>query len=162
MQPLPARAFSWMASQSKIGLWKIVVIGLVLLFRPISNEAATKPAAGPNAMVKTELYFGAVPKDQWNNFLARVVTPLFPEGLTWYDVQGQWRAPDGVTRKLPSRMLIVIYADTLRNDLAVERVRQQFKNQFHHLAVLRVSMKVQAADDDWHPNPKLKRSPQYN
>jgi hypothetical protein len=78
-----------------------------------------------------------------------------------YDVQGQWRAPDGVTRKLPSRMLIVIYADTVRNDLAIERVRQQFKKQFHHLAVLRVSMKVQAADDDWHPNPKLNRSAQY-
>jgi hypothetical protein len=102
-----------------------------------------------------------MPNVQWDDFLARVVTPLFPEGLTWYDVQGQWRAPDGVTRKLPSRMLTVIYADTLRNDLAIERVRQQFKNQFHHLAVLRVSMKVQAADDDWRPDPKLNRSAQY-
>jgi Protein of unknown function (DUF3574) len=91
-----------------------------------------------------------------------VVTPLFPEGLTWFDVQGQWRAPDGVTRKLPSRMLIVLYADSRRNDQAIEQVRSQFKNQFHHLAVLRVSMKVQAADDDWRPNDRLKRSAQYN
>jgi Protein of unknown function (DUF3574) len=150
-----------MPSHAKIGVWKILVIGLLLFVPPVSGELATKPAAGAHPMVRTELYFGAVPKDQWDNFLARVVTPLFPEGLTWYDVQGQWRAPDGVTRKLPSRMLIVIYADTVRNDLAIERVRQQFKKQFHHLAVLRVSMKVQAADDDWHPNPKLNRSAQY-
>jgi hypothetical protein len=150
-----------MPSHAKIGTWKIVVSGLLLFVGPVSGELAAKPAVGAHPMVRTELYFGAVPKDQWDNFLARVVTPLFPEGLTWYDVQGQWRAPDGVTRKLPSRMLIVIYTDTVRNDLAIERVRQQFKEQFHHLAVLRVSVKVQAADDDWHPNPKLSRSAQY-
>jgi hypothetical protein len=150
-----------MPNDSKTGLWKILIIGIVFFVGPVSGEAAARPDAGPNAMVRTELYFGAVPRDQWDNFLARVVTPLFPEGLTWYDVQGQWRAPDGVTRKLPSRMLIVIYADTLRNDLAIERVRQRFKNQFHHLAVLRVSMKVQAADDDWRPNLKVNRSAQY-
>ena len=150
-----------MPSHSKIGLWKLLVIGIAVYVRPVSGELAAKPATGPNPMVRTELYFGAIPKHQWDNFLARVVTPLFPEGLTWYDVQGQWRAPDGVTRKLPSRMLVVIYADTLRNDLAIERVRQQFKGQFHHLAVLRVSMKVQASDDDWHPNPRLNRSAQY-
>jgi hypothetical protein len=150
-----------MPSRAKIGVWKILVIGLLIFVGPVSGELATNRAAGAHPMVRTELYFGAVPKDRWDNFLARVVTPLFPEGLTWYDVQGQWRAPDGVTRKLPSRMLIVIYTDTVRNDLAIERVRQQFKNQFHHLAVLRVSMKVQAADDDWHPNRKLKRSAQY-
>jgi hypothetical protein len=150
-----------MPCHSKIGLWKILVVGIAVFVRPVSGELATNPAVGAHPMVRTELYFGAVPKDQWDNFLARVVTPLFPEGLTWYDVQGQWRAPDGVTRKLPSRMLIVIYADTVRNDLAIERLRQQFKTQFHHLAVLRVSMQVQAADDDWHPNPQLNRSAQY-
>jgi Protein of unknown function (DUF3574) len=58
-------------------------------------------------------------------------------------------------------MLIVLYADSRRNDQAIEQVRREFKNQFHHLAVLRVSMKVQAADDDWRPNRGLKRSAQY-
>jgi hypothetical protein len=48
-----------------------------------------------------------------------------------------------------------------RNDQAIELVRGQVKNQFHHLAVLRVSIKVQAADDDWRPNRGLKRSAQY-
>jgi len=58
-------------------------------------------------------------------------------------------------------MLIVLYADSRRNDQAIEQVRREFKNQFHRLAVLRVSMKVQAADDDWHPVHRLKRSAQY-
>jgi hypothetical protein len=58
-------------------------------------------------------------------------------------------------------MLIVLYADSRQNGQAIEHVRWQFKNQFHHLAVLRVSMKVQAADDDWRSNHRLKRSAQY-
>jgi hypothetical protein len=98
LKPLPVCALSRMPNDSKTGLWKIIIIGIVFFVGPVSGGAAARPDAGPNPMVRTELYFGAVPKDQWDNFLARVVTPLFPEGLTWYDVQGQWRAPDGVTR----------------------------------------------------------------
>jgi hypothetical protein len=57
---------------------------------------------------------------------------------------------------------LCFYADSRRNDQAIEQVCSQFKNQFHYLAVLRVSVKVQAADDDWRPNDRLKRSAQYN
>lgn len=142
-------------------------LGIILLLSSlwvigrVSAAPVTRYSSGPNEMVRTELYFGAIPRSQWDSFLKQVVTPLFPEGLTWFDVQGQWRAPDGVTRKLPSRLLIILYADNRRNDQAIEQVRRQFKARFHHLAVLRVSMKVQAADDDWRPNLKLKRSAQY-
>ena len=98
----------------------------------------------PVTMIRTELYFGPVPIGQWNQFLAQVVTPLFPDGLTWFDVQGQWRAPDGNIRKLPSRILILLYPDSRKNDRAIEQVRQQFKSRFHQLSVLKVSSKVAA------------------
>ena len=110
---------------------------LNLTVGPVSAAPVAKYPSGSSQMVRTELYFGVIPRSQWDGFLKQVVTPLFPEGLTWFDVQGQWRAPDDVTRKLPSRMLIVLYADSRRNDQAIERVRREFKNQFHHLAVLR-------------------------
>jgi hypothetical protein len=146
----------------KMDQWKnTLLLFLTCSVGPVSAAPVVKYPSGPSQMVRTELYFGAIPRSQWDGFLKQVVTPLFPEGLTWFDVQGQWRAPDGVTRKLPSRMLIVLYADSRRNDQAIEQVRREFKNQFHHLAVLRVSMKVQAADDDWRPNRGLKRSAQY-
>ena len=98
----------------------------------------------PVIMIRTELYFGPVPIGQWNQFLAQVVTPLFPDGLTWFDVQGQWRAPDGNIRKLPSRILNILYPDSRKNDRAIEQVRQQFESRFHQLSVLRVSSKVKA------------------
>jgi Protein of unknown function (DUF3574) len=122
---------------------------------------AKPPSAGPRQMVRTELYFGSIPRGEWNKFLSEVVTPLFPEGLTWLDVQGQWRAPDGLTRKLPSRLLIILYTDTFRNDSAIEKLRTLFKDRYHHLAVLRVSSKVEASDDDWQPSAKFKRGAQY-
>jgi hypothetical protein len=143
-------------------LGTILLLLIMWTVGPVSAAPVAEYASGSNQMVRTELYFGVIPRSQWDGFLKEVVTPLFPEGLTWFDVQGQWRAPDDVTRKLPSRMLIVLYADSRRNDQAIEQVRRQFKNQFHHLAVLRVSMKVQAADDDWRPNHRLKRNAQYN
>ncbi|HXO96736.1 MAG TPA: DUF3574 domain-containing protein [Chthoniobacterales bacterium] len=146
----------------KMDQWgNILLLFLICSVCPVSAAPVAKYSSGPSQMVRTELYFGAIPRSQWDGFLKQVVTPLFPEGLTWFDVQGQWRASDGVTRKLPSRMLIVLYADSRRNDQAIEQIRREFKNQFHHLAVLRVSMKVEAVYDDWHPNRGLKRSAQY-
>src|ERR1700730_14885419 len=139
----------------------ILLLFVICSAGSVSAAPVAKNPSGPNQMVRTELYMVSIPRSEWDGFLKQVITPLFPEGLTWFDVQGQWRASDGVTRKLPSRMLIVLYADSRSNDQAIEQVRREFKNQFHHLAVLRVSMKVEAVYDDWHPNRGLKRSAQY-
>jgi hypothetical protein len=119
---------------------------LVIVLLACGTQAlmARPPAAPPVAMIRTELYFGPVPIGNWNEFLAQIVTPLFPDGLTWFDVQGQWRGPDGKIRNLPSRMLIILYPDSPRNDRAIDQVRQQFKSRFHQLSVLRVSSRVTA------------------
>jgi hypothetical protein len=119
---------------------------LVMVLLSCATEAvlARPPAQAPVTMIRTELYFGPVPVGQWNQFLAQIVTPLFPDGLTWFDVQGQWRAPDGKIRKLRSRMLIILYPDSAKNDRAIDQVRQQFKSHFHQFSVLRVSSRVTA------------------
>jgi hypothetical protein len=84
-------------------LGTILLLSLMSTVTPVSAAPVAEYASGSNQMVRTELYFGAIARSQWDGFLKQVVTPLFPEGLTWFDVQGQWRAPDGVTRKLPSQ-----------------------------------------------------------
>jgi Protein of unknown function (DUF3574) len=119
----------------------VVIVLLISWTHPV---LARPPVVAPVTMIRTELYFGPVPIGQWNQFLAQVVTPLFPDGLTWFDVQGQWRAPDGNIRKLPSRSLILLYPDSRKNDRAIEQVQQQFKSRFHQLSVLKVSSKVAA------------------
>jgi hypothetical protein len=121
----------------------ILILGFFCLNHP---AFANHPSAALAQAVRTELYFGAIPILQWNQFLAQIVTPLFPDGLTWFNVAGQWKGPNGQLQKEPSRMLIILYADTRQNDQAIEKIRRQFKRRFHQQAVLRVSLRVKAED----------------
>eukprot|EP00456_Euglypha_rotunda_P034497 TRINITY_DN26609_c0_g1_i5.p3 TRINITY_DN26609_c0_g1~~TRINITY_DN26609_c0_g1_i5.p3 ORF type:complete len:130 (-),score=30.16 TRINITY_DN26609_c0_g1_i5:1-390(-) len=109
-------------------------------------------------MVRTELYFTAIAADQWDTFLAEVVTPRFPDGLTWYDVHGQWRGAGGKPEKLPSRLLIVLHADSRSNESALVEVGALFKQRFGY-SVLRDSVKVEASDPDW-TTDRVNRNPQ--
>ena len=65
-----------------------------------------------------QLYFGrAMPNGQpiddtaWRDFLARAVTPRFPDGLTVLDGYGQWRRATGEITREPSTV-VVIATDT--------------------------------------------------
>jgi hypothetical protein len=52
---------------------------------------------------------GTVSDDEWGRFLADVVTPRFPRGLTVGRADGQWRAPgDAHVTQEPS-LLVAIY-----------------------------------------------------
>ncbi len=95
--------------------------------------------------LKTELYFGPVDGDDWSDFLARDVTPRFPQGLTWLDVHGQWRDAHGMVRKLDSRLLILIYPGSNSANRSIEAIRSDFKTRFHQQSVLRVTEKVEAS-----------------
>lgn len=121
----------------------VLILSFIYLNHPVFAEPGVTDQDRP---IRTELYFGWVPAVRWKQFLAREVTPLFPDGLTWFDVAGQWKAPDGEIEKEHSRLLIILYPDTRQNDQAVEKIRQQFKKRFHQQAVLRVSLKVEAKD----------------
>jgi len=46
---------------------------------------------------------------EWADFLNRVITPNFPDGLTVFDGYGQWRNPTtGVIGRSPSVKIVVI------------------------------------------------------
>lgn len=132
-----------------------LVVGMfVVLYGYADKHVAAR------TMERTELYFGAVAPDQWDAFLAEEVTPRFPDGLTWFDVQGQWRGPSGQPEKLPSRLLIVLHADNAHNDQALDEIGQLFKQRFG-LAVLRASVTVKASDPDW-SEQRVKDNPQLS
>jgi hypothetical protein len=122
----------------------------VLSIAPLhaDNPKAAKPISTitqPAVLERTELYFGAVDEDDWEDFMARVVTPRFPDGLTWFDVHGQWRTPSGEIHRLPSRMLILLYKPSEANSARVDEVRALFKQRFHQISVLRASGPVTAS-----------------
>ena len=91
-------------------------------------------------MARTELLFGAgsVSSAQWHVFLAREVTPRFPDGLTAIDGYGQWKAPTGRVTAERSRILLLWHAPDAASDAKIDAIRDGYKKQFHQLSVMRV------------------------
>lgn len=106
---------------------------------PLSAESAPVPLA------RTELYFGRIAPVQWSEFLAQVVTPRFPDGLTWFDSHGQWQNPSGIVTQEDSRVLILIHAPTADKSRLIDEVREEFKTRYHEQSVLRADQAVTAS-----------------
>jgi Protein of unknown function (DUF3574) len=103
---------------------------------PKPSGTPDRPAAA-SSWTRTELYFGGIPAEEWQQFLAGVVTPKFPAGLTVLEAQGQWRARDGQVHSLPTRILVILHPGTRESNAALDDIRTEFKARFHHESVLR-------------------------
>lgn len=116
---------------------------LGLLAEGASAEAAVSDCrTGSQRMARVELFFGAgrtLGRQQkaWRDFVARVVTPRFPDGLTVVDAAGQWRGAHGLEREA-SRMMIIIYRPDGDSDAKIEAIRSVYKARFKQQSVLRV------------------------
>ena len=101
--------------------------------------------AHEQSAVVDSLYFGtAIPsggtvsQEDWQGFLAEVITPRFPEGLTAWAAAGQWRNAAGELQKEESYVLHVVHGDEAKYDTAVHDIVDVYKSRFHQEAVLRV------------------------
>jgi hypothetical protein len=94
--------------------------------------------APQSAMLDVELLLGRGPAGdaRWRQFLAREVTPRFPDGLTVYQTDGQWRDPKrNVIVREKSRVLrIIVPADAPVND-RIAAVVEAYKKQFRQKSV---------------------------
>ena len=98
--------------------------------------------AGSRPLARVELYFGTGyafhrQQEAWRDFVASVVTPLFPDGLSVFEGAGQWRGAHGITREA-SRMMIIIYRPDGHSDAKIEAIRAIYKARFKQQSVLRV------------------------
>lgn len=89
-------------------------------------------------MARVDLFFGAgrVDRPAWARFLAQVVTPRFPDGLTSHDADGQWLGPRGLVRER-ARVMVILHRPSRSADAGVEAVRAAYKARFHQSSVLR-------------------------
>jgi hypothetical protein len=115
---------------------------------PVLQGDPAHPGA-TKGWVDTRLYFGLGPADQadkgvseaeWSNFLDREVTPRFPNGLSVFEVYGQWQRKDRTSpERLRSKCLIIDYPDTAENRAKVEAIRTAWKQRTGDQSVLRVT-----------------------
>jgi Protein of unknown function (DUF3574) len=99
---------------------------------------------GDSLLVRETLYFGrnrpgggSVRDVEWQRFLAEVVTPRFPDGLTVQDATGQWRGAGGAVEQERSEILTLFHPDDQAARRSVREIALEYKRRFQQEAVLR-------------------------
>jgi hypothetical protein len=122
-----------------------VVLGLLALSLAACSTLDSAPCGpGEQRVVQDMLYFGTempsgrVTPDDWARFLAEVVTPCFPEGLTAWRASGQWRSATGTVMHEESHVLSLVHGDDAGAERAIREIVASYKARFRQEAVLRV------------------------
>ena len=113
-------------------------------------QQPTFSPCGPagTAHVRTTLYFGLtrpsgrVSEDEWRTFLRQQVTPRFPDGLTVWEAQGQWRRSDGRISRERSKVLLLVHDDTALARATLGELVTAYKQRFEQESVLWESSSV--------------------
>jgi hypothetical protein len=97
---------------------------------------------------RTTLYFGlarpkgAVTELEWQIFLRDEVTRRFPDGLTVWEAEGQWRTPAGSIDHEQSKVLLLVHPDTAAARQLVLDVIETYRKTFEQQSVLWESARV--------------------
>jgi len=126
----------------------VLVVAIALL---AGGPGCALTAPG-DRMVETRVFLGRARPDgtvvddaAWQAFLAEVVTPRFPDGLTVLDGIGQWRDPGSSTIvREPSKVLVLVHPPGASADAAVDAIGAEWKRRFQQRSVLRVDVPVRA------------------
>ena len=99
--------------------------------------------------LRTTLYFGlmrakgaAISELEWQIFLRDEVTRRFPQGLTTWEAEGQWRNPGGSIDHEQSKVLLLVHADTVEARQAVQELIATYRRLFDQESVLWESSRV--------------------
>lgn len=114
--------------------------------------AVTLPDQLPasEAAIEDRLYMGrsmmgggTVTDEQWKQFLDEVVTPRFPDGLTVYRADGQWRESSGTVTSEQSFVLEIMHAGGAAATRSIEEIAVEYKRRFSQEAVLHTRSTIQ-------------------
>lgn len=128
----------------------LLALGLAGCVTPQAAVTAPAACAVGDAMVETQLFFGmskpkggAVSQRDWEAFVAREVSPRFPEGFSVIEGAGFWR--DGTTQKTiseKSKVVVRLHERSAEADRAIGAIVEAYKVKFEQEAVLRVDRPV--------------------
>jgi hypothetical protein len=133
----------------------VVAGGLIAigLFGTAPAEQRAACSAPQQSMQQVELMFGrnigkrlGVSDAAWSRFLAREVTPRFPDGLSVLDAAGQWQDKTrGRVVREPSKLVMVVTADDAPARDKIAAIVAAYKEQFRQQSVGVISRPVCAA-----------------
>ena len=117
-----------------------------LIAATAGGDAQTaEPSCHGNQQIRkvAELLFGrdighhlGVSDSHWARFVARELTPRFPDGLTISDTQGQWRDRDsGSIVREPSKRVEIVLPGNADDDAKLDAAVAAYKRAFHQQSV---------------------------
>lgn len=131
--------------KSKFHLVLGVAIGFILplTFLAQEHELGDRDCR-EKSFTRTELFFGLSKPDrsevssaEFQQFVDRVVTPLFPDGLTITATKGQYRNSQGKLVTERSQLLTLLYPMNAESNQKVNQIREAYKQAFQQESVLR-------------------------
>lgn len=123
----------------------VLVVLAALAVAACAAPRALDCPVGASMQVSEHLYFGTATPDgvvgdaEWQAFLRDEVTPRFPDGLTTWNADGQWRGNDGAIVREGSHVLQLLHPRDARVDAAIVAIVESYKSRFRQEAVLRVT-----------------------
>jgi hypothetical protein len=128
----------------------MLVLGLAFTTEPQTVTTPTCGQLGSDHM-RTTLYFGlshpsgSISETQWRIFLRDEVTPRFPDGLTVWEANGQWRRSDGRIGRERAKVLLLVHEESPDVRKAIASIVARYKQSFHQESVLWETAPVCAA-----------------
>jgi hypothetical protein len=123
----------------------VAALNLFLLAAPdLSLGAQTLQCHGAQqARQVAELMFGrdighriGVSESAWVRFVAREMTPRFPDGLTITEATGQWRDRDsGAIVREPAKRVEIVLPGHADDEARLDAIVAAYKRQFHQHSV---------------------------
>jgi Protein of unknown function (DUF3574) len=125
----------------------LTVLTSILLVTIATGVGAQTPAPSCHGTQRpkqvAELMFGrdigrrvGVSEAAWSRFVAREMTPRFPDGLTITDAVGQWRDRDsGRIVREPSKHVEIVLPGDADDEGRLDAIVAAYKRQFHQQAV---------------------------
>jgi Protein of unknown function (DUF3574) len=134
------------------GAYRIIACSLAAISL-FANTLAVACDAPQRPMQQIELMFGRnvagrvrVGEAAWWRFLAREITPRFPDGLTVLAAAGQWRDPGGRgALREASKMVIIVTTDDAAARERIATIVAAYKQQFRQRSVGVIAHSVCAA-----------------
>ena len=127
------------------------VVGGVTVHVATAQAAAVQSCGSATPQLKTTLYFGgARPKGsvselEWQLFLRDEVTSRFPNGMTVWDAEGQWRGSRGELGHERTKVLLLVHPDTEAARRGIRAVIDRYRKVFDQESVLWETSQVCAA-----------------
>jgi hypothetical protein len=124
-----------------LSLLAAALVGLGLSCEPRAEVLACHGAQQSREVA--ELLFGrnignrlGVSEAAWARFVAREMTPRFPDGLTVIDATGQWRDRDsGKVVREPSKRVEIVLPGSADDAAKLDAIVAAYKSRFHQQAV---------------------------